>query len=318
MAKLIKNRAIAAHSESVQGTPIFPAATDYFQAWDVSLKPAVEQLDRDYDRGFLDTVPGAIGAVSYELSFKTEVKGSGTAGTRYQPIDALFESCGLSGSVQGSTVVYKPISSAPSTNYLGASKSATISVVTDGLINTLKGAVGSVKFNFEAHKIPEAEFTFKGLYIATADSASMPTVTPNETIGYPVQLGTLNISGSAAHIASKLEVDCGNTIAQIDDVQGTYGLYGFAITNRKPVGSFDPLGVSVATHAFLAKVVSGDTFAGNFQTGATAGNIVKFTFNNMQYRDFSMVSKNELLAFQIPLAFHGSGSGNNWVTITMM
>jgi hypothetical protein len=128
-------------------------------------------------------------------------------------------------------------------------------------------------------------------------------------------LSSLTISGSNTHVASKFEVDVANNIVPIDDVNSAQGLLGFAIVGRKPVGSFDPLAPStVASHNFLGKVVSGATFAGSAIIGDTVGNIVTITLPKICYKDYSLVNRNELLSYQIPMQLLAT-NGNDWITL---
>lgn len=317
MAKLDKVSVVGVKTETVQGTSVSLSATDYLVASDATIKINAEKLVRDFSRPTFDTLPTIQGLTLFECSFKTELKNGGTAGTVYAPLDAAIRACGFTGSTAVSTsVTYTPETSASNSSFFGAGRSATIEVYKDGLKHVVAGAVGNMKLSLEAGKLPMAEFNFKGTYTTVTDAA-MPAVTYASTLPVKVQSVNFTASGSNSHIPSKLEIDCGNATSEIHDVNSAHGFYGLQITGRSPVGSFDPLAVNVSVHDFLGKMVAGSQMAASFIHGTVAGNIISGSMPNVQYNDASFSSRNDLLAFQIPLRFNGSSeTKNDWLTLT--
>ena len=250
-----------------------------------------------------------------EVSFKTELKTQ--SGSFYTPLDACFNACALSSSISGGIVTYVPYSLPISANYLGAGESCTIVVVKDGLQHTVKGAVGTFKIMAEAGKIPEVDFSYKGLYTAVSD-VTTPSVSVNTTLPIRVASSSLTIQGYSP-IASKIEIDCGNTITEIDDVNSVYGIYGYQITGRKPKGSFDPVATTVATHDFLGRMVAGTEAAGNITIGTGSGQTIVITTPAVQYTNADLNAKGDYLTFQIPINFNMSGSSgtDSWFKMVM-
>lgn len=315
MAKLYKISTCAIKSENTQGSAATMIATDYLQVMDVQVKPVMEQLERDFTRNSFDTVPSVVGSSHYEVSFKTELKWTGSAALVYQPLDALFKACGFTVSSSTTDHTYTPTSSPSSSAMNGPWKSATVEVVRDGYKRQIVGVVGSFKLNMEAGQIPMLEFTGKGKYAAATDVATMPLITGSNQILPPlVESVSLTVSGSTNLIPAKFEMDMGNNVVKIDDVGSVDGVYGFAITGRKPVGSFDPLATTVATNDFLAAVYNSTQFSVNATIGSTAGNRCQITAPAVQYTDIQDTARNDLFAFQLPLRFNGSGTYDNCVS----
>jgi hypothetical protein len=88
---LTRKSAIRIKSEAVQNlVPTF-ADTDFYWVENIKIKPTVDRLPRNYYRSTLGSVPSLAGKRVYDLTFSSEVKGSGTPGTPFPPLDALLQ-----------------------------------------------------------------------------------------------------------------------------------------------------------------------------------------------------------------------------------
>lgn len=309
--KLTRKQTLGVKTETTQGSAVVPApASDYILILDAQVKVVTDQLERDYKRSNLDTLASVTGKRSAEVTFKTELKGSGSA--VYPPMDALLKACGMTGSFAANTASYTPISDAPTALMIGPADSCTLEIYKDGLKHIVAGAVGSFKVSAEAGKFAEIEFTMKGTYTAVTD-ATNPTPVLNTYQPPIAQLAQLAIAGYTP-VAGKIEVDAGNDVQMIDDVNSANGMYGYMITGRKPVGNFDPMAPSVATHDFFGRFLANTTGTGFFKLSNVSSS-VEFTFNEVQYSDVAYADKNGLMTFNVPLRYNGTG--NNWCVIKM-
>jgi hypothetical protein len=313
MAKLWKLQSLALKTQTNTGSAATPIATDYLYAMDVSVKPTIEVLERDFSRASLDTPTHTTGKASYDVSFKVELKGSGSSFVD-KPTQALLEACGFYASASTNDVTFFPISVPSSSAFRSPGRCMTVEFVRDGYKRQVKDVVGSPKITCEAGKLPILEFSGKGLYAAATDVTTPTSTGSNQTLPPVVESVSLTVDGQT-FIPGKFEIDCGNTIQPIDDVNSTDGIHTFVITSRKPVGSFDPLATTVATYDFLTKVYNATPFAVTATVGSAQYNRVTISAPYCQYTDISDTSRNDLFAFQLPMALHGSGSFNNYVTI---
>lgn len=313
--KLVRKTVIGVKTETTQGTPATLAATDFLLAEDVNIKPSVEMLDRNYYRTSLDSIASVAGKRLYDVTLKTELKGSGTAGTVYAPLDALIQACGFTSTPSaGVSVTYAPTSAAASSNFFGPGKSCTLEIYKDGIKHVVAGAMGNMKIVAEVTKYGYCEFTLKGVYAAPTD-ASAGTQTYLAQKPAVVVGASLSLAGLSA-IATKFEIDCGNEVVERPDLSAATGLKGFMISARKPVGSCDPEAETIATHPFWANILASTEASSSLVIGATAGNIVTITLPKTQYVDAPYGDRNSILTFDVSLQFN-QNTGDDWVSIVM-
>jgi hypothetical protein len=92
--KLTAKSVIFIKTETMQGETIMPAATNALLVEDLEITPVGEQLKRNPKSSTLDKVAHQIGKKNWEIKFKTEMKGSGVAGTPYVPLVAALKAAG--------------------------------------------------------------------------------------------------------------------------------------------------------------------------------------------------------------------------------
>jgi hypothetical protein len=99
-AKLTHKKFMMIKTETTQNTPAtLSASTDGLLVEDITLKPVPELLVRDPKRNTLDPLDHVMGKKYVELTFKTEMKNGGTAGSVYAPMDAALQGCGFTRAV---------------------------------------------------------------------------------------------------------------------------------------------------------------------------------------------------------------------------
>lgn len=252
--------------ETEYGTDPTPTpAANAILVSNVSFKEVVSAAERPGQSVSLSPVASKLGSVYVEISFQTELKGSGTKGTAPR-IGDLFEACGRTeGAVAGSSVSYVPKSSGV--------KSVTIYLYKDGRLHKITGAKGNAKLILAANKAAMVEFSMKGLYTAPTDTA-IPAGAAYEATSAPVcKGGTLSLNSVTTLAVEQTEIDFGNEVSVRNSKIATNGIAGAEITSRKPTISLNPESVTVATLDLRALMLT-TPVAYSEVVGSVAGNII--------------------------------------------
>ncbi len=270
MVKIKRRSLILAKTETSYGVDPTPTgAANAILTIDSGIKESFEAVERNVQISSMSRKP-SLGAQKFcEVTFKTELVGSGAVGTAPR-LGALFKACAFSETVSaGSSIIYTPNSSPIS--------SCTLYFYLDGLRHIVTGALGTFKMNCEAGKQAMLDFTFKGLWTTPTDTA-MATPTFESTVDSPPLVKSANLTWNAIStlIAKMLEIEMQNNIALRPSMNAANAIAGFHITDRKPRFSFDPEAESVATIDWRSDVLTNPRQL-SLVIGATAGNICTIT-----------------------------------------
>ena len=312
---LTRKRQIAAKIEVTEGTEETLAAADGgLLIIDPKWEPDVTQFERSVVSDTFSPFRMLPGQQKGEISFSTEVKGSGSAGVA-PALGKYLRACGFKETVVGATsVTYAPLTDAV--------PSITIALYTgddaaSGLKKTLRGARGAVKFSVKAGEPMMAEFVFAGVQVVPTDNAPLVAVNYEDTEPPVMLSAAFAIQGLSAKIL-QLAIDMGNVVSLRDDVSTAEGFFSAMLTGRRPVGSFDPEETLVATHDWYTILKNGTEGAMNYVMGATAGNIVTVNAPKAQYTKISEGERNGLATYAVDLAFNRSADvGNDELTIVL-
>jgi hypothetical protein len=314
MSLLTKRTVIGLEQETTELSAATVAATDFILAEDVQIKPVVNKHKRPAQRATLDTMSHVTGGRYSELTFRTEVKASGAAGTAYAPLGVAFQACSMIETISaGVSVTYAPASAPASANYQGPGKTASIEVYMDGLKHQMLGCRGNCKIVLIAGQVCYYEFTFQGTYVAPTDAA-LPTTTFLAVNPPSLVSGAFTLAGLATVVAEKLEIDFGNQLSMRPSISGATGYASAIITNREPVGSTDPEALLVATHDFYGKLISGVEASTSIVVTGGAGNITTITCPKTQYQELTPGDRNGVRTFDMGLQFNMT-SGDDWIGI---
>lgn len=314
MPRIASVQAIGIKTESTQGSAVALSATDFILAHDVTVTPEVEVIERDNKRSSLDTVAHVKGQRYFMASFKTELKGSGAAGTAYAPLGAAIQACGFTETVSGGvSVTYAPTSVAASASYYGPGKSCTIKFYDGQKIFSLAGCQGNMKIVAEkAGSIVILEFEMRGTYTTVADG-SIPAQTYLATMPPILASSNIEIHGVTSAILSSVTIDCGNTVAMREDAKSAAGVKGFVVTRRKPTFQMQLEDELVATHDFYGKLMSASEGQMSMSVGSAAGNTTAMTLPKMQFNVVKAAEKDGLGKVDITGQFNQT-SGDDWIS----
>ena len=245
MPLLKKKTVVAAAIETVEGTPI--AALDNTDVFVIS-----EEITRNVEFTYIERnfvgpsfarKPGRATNKLARLTFRTEIRGSGTAATppKWAP---FLEACGFAEAVTTS-VAYTPV--VPTNETYGAANgnvALTIWVFRDGKAKKMKHCRGNVRVVGESGGLAYFEFDFLGVYVDSADVAypDLSGSTFDSTIPPLVESAAFAFqdvtAGSA--IIRAFTVDMGNNIVPRWDASSASGIKSIIITDSNTTATIDP------------------------------------------------------------------------------
>lgn len=288
---LTRKAVILAKIETTYGTDALPVVgSDSILCSVPQITPDGEKIIRDFVRSSLSPLGHVIGIKTFNIKFKVELKGSGSAGTAPE-IGPLLRACGLDETIVASTsVTYDPISE--------DFESVTIYFYRDGLLHKLLGCRGTFNLDLSVGQYGTLDFDMTGIY-ATPTDVTLVTGSYNDTLP-PVFLDAGLTLGSYSPIFTKLQLSMGNKVIQRRDANAETGLIGVEITGREPSGSIDPEAVLVATKDFWSAWEDGTKEALTCAAGATAGNICTISADKIQYGNIGYGDRDDIVTYELP------------------
>jgi hypothetical protein len=311
MNMLTRKTVVLAKIESPYGTDGTPTpAANALLVKDVDLKIQGDAVERDFIKASLSMAQFVRGMKWAEVSFKTELKGSGSRGTlpSWGWEGVLFRACAMSEAVTPATsIIYAPVST--------GFESATLYIYKDGIFHKLLGCRGSFKLSLEVGKYIEAQWTFKGLYAAATDAT--PTAQTFSSV-IPVTLLSAGMTiGAYAAVATKMELDINNSVALSKNMNATNGVTEAIITGRRPQGSVDPNTVLEATYGFWTAWAAATAVALNVgPVGSSSGNIITIAAPKLQYKDITYGDQDGILKYNVPFEL-AMNAGDDELVITI-
>ena len=288
MTLLVRKELITVELESTYRDATAPDVNDAVFCYDVSWNNEAKMLDRNGPSNSLATFRQTYGGRTATLTFKVEIKGSGTEGTAPE-YDKLLKICGFDSTIVASTsVTYKPETYTSSTFPSGA-----VYYYQDGRLKIMRGVRGNVKFVMNAQEFGYMEFTLHGHPTNDSDTAIL---NPSYASQLPPQFVGSNLNfASAVLSATKLEIDMQNEIIKPLDTRADNGIGEIRVGSRNPMASVDPEGVLVATNPIYTSWTtnaSGQLDSGLI--GTTAGNRYQFTMPAAYIKDIQEADRDGL------------------------
>lgn len=302
---LIRREAILFELESTYRDSTTADASDAVFVFDVNWSNEAKTLQRQGPSDTLASFQTVYGGRTASVTFKVELKGSGTAGDAPE-FGKLLQACGMSETIAASTSV----TYAPDTTSI---PSGVLYYYQDGKLKIMRGVRGNAKFVLEAREYGMIEFTMTGHPVAETDAAIVnpmySSVIPPQVVG-----GAVAIGGTSVEV-TKVEIDLTNEIAQPLSINEANGVGEIRIASRDVSGTIDPESELVATNPFESDWTSNSTNA--FTTGAiggTAGNIYTITSSNLYYKDIQEGEREGIRTQDIQIGFAES-SGDDEISL---
>lgn len=292
---LTRKTVILAKVEGTYGQDATPTpSANAILVKNVDVKPVGELVERDFLRTTLSPLEFVRGMKEHELSFETELKGTGSAGATpsWGWEGELLRACGLDETINtGVDISYEPVSA--------SFESVTIYVYKDGIFHKLLGCRGTFVISGTVGQYLTVRWTFRGLYVAPTDTS--PGAQTFSSIKPPVLLSAGLTIASYSPVATSIEVAANNDLGRRTDINDAAGVKEILITGRKPGGSFDPESVLEATHPFWADWSAATAKALNIgPIGSTAGNKITITAPKLQLEEISYGDREGLQTYETP------------------
>jgi len=272
---------IAGKLEATPGTAETLAGADASAVIaDPSVDENIDLIERDFLSADYSKFSPLIGVKDRRIKFRTELKGSGTAGTP-PSANAYLEACGL-------TVTNVPV---VSDTYTPNSGLKTITIArwlkdnaSGAVRKMIKGAKGSFSLEAEIGGPMYAIFDFLGQYLDVTDTA-VPAGITLDTLKPPQLLAVTFTIGGYTPLISKITINGGQVVSLGSDIStgATHGKTIADITDRNIEVSFDAEMTSVSAHDWYGKLRDGTEAALSLQMGGTAGNRFTIACPKLQY-----------------------------------
>ena len=269
------------------------AASELFRAGNFAHEVSVEQLERAVKDASLSPFPSIPGKRSAQVSFTTELRGSGAAGVA-PDYGLLFKACAMKETiVEGASVAYGPVSD--KSGYTRICLTAFI----DGLRVMYLGCMGSFSINCPLDGVPTVDWEFEAADFEVSDApvpdgASYDAQTPEPVLMSGFSFGGFHFDAANIRFAMNNEV----VLRQSANISG--GHLNAMVTGRAPSGSFDPEAVLKATDDVFADWEDGARLPLKVQVGHRAGNICTITAPKCQYTDMGFSDRDGLLTYDAP------------------
>jgi len=306
MPGLLANRTVLlAKIEATYATDPTPAVSaNEVEIFSLSIKAGSEKIERKPLRASLSSLASSRSKMVWDISFETELKNGGTAGTigRLSP---LFRSCGMTETVSpGTSVVYNPGT---------PSGSCTLWIYKDGHLYKATGCRGSFEIVAEAGKIPMVKWTYKGIYQIPTDVA-MVSPTYESTIGVPSESVAMAVSGFVG-VTKDYSLNINNQIVERPSINSVNAMLGVIIGSRSPTGKLKLEAELEATEPMWSEWQSDTAVNFTASHGSAAGNIATITATSKtQYDSIDPTDENGIYMYDISLGFFGT---DNEFTITL-
>ncbi|MBT3350431.1 MAG: hypothetical protein HOJ95_17275 [Nitrospinaceae bacterium] len=282
-------------------------AAELFRGGNLSHDLNVEQLQRAVKDASLSPFPFVSGKRSAQLSFTTELRGSGTAGTA-PDYGVLFRACGMKETLVGGTsVTYDPTSD--KTEYVRTCITAYI----DGLRIMYLGCMGTFSINAPLDGVPTVDWDFQAADFEVSDAAIVEGTAYDSQIPEPVLVAGFSFAGFNFD-ATSVSFAMNNEVTLRQSANTSGGHINGLLTGRAPSGSFDPEAVLKATEDVFADWEAGTQVALSIQIGQSAGNICTITAPKCQYTDVGLGDRDGMLTYDAPFSM-ARNAGNDEIKI---
>lgn len=296
LIKIPTKAVLLAKIETTYGTDPTPTgAANAIRVEDLKIEIISRKIVRNYVIPFMGKRSQVNAGEGLKITFKTELKGSGTAGTAPEIGPLLRASNFTETLVAVTSATYAPNSS------LDGAESITIYFYLDGLLHKLLGCRGDFNVEANAGGLAMIAWEFTGIYAGPTDAANAsPTL--NATIP-PRFLSAAFAIDSYAAIIDNLKINIGNEIAKRPSANAATGILSYIIKQRGVTGSIDPEVPTLATKSFWNLWSQNTLAALTAAVGATAGNICTITAPKVQVDDLKYSERDGILTHDLPLIF---------------
>lgn len=255
---------ILASIESEYGTDAAPTTANAILGSEFSYSAVGRSLERAASLGHMGNKVKLVVGSGQRISFKTELRGSGTAGTAPQA-GVLLRACRMTEVITTDTdVAYTPHSD-------DTEESITIYYYYDGRLHKMLGCRGTFSIDLKAGEFGVINFEFQGLYGGPVDEV-FPGVTMDNIVPPRFVSAAFTVAGYV-HDIENLKFDIVNSIVSAPSCNTATGTKDYRISGRAPTMSIDPEDTALADFNWWSKWDSSTLMSVSTSFGA-AGNLI--------------------------------------------
>jgi len=246
---------------------------------EITYNPDIRLLPRQIISATFGQLAAVPGSKSAALSFTTELKGGGSAGSAPE-LGIVLQGCGFAETVNaGVDVEYALANTGLQT--LTSAYDIQDAVSGNGPRFLIFGAQGNITISASVGEFGQTKVDLLGAFDPIVDVAPLsPTI---EILAPPAFInGTFTIGGTALKVRS-FEINTGNQLALIPDINAASGFDRVEYVDRAPTFSFVAELEKVSVHDFMGLVEAGTESALVIVTPAVAGNTVRIDATKLQY-----------------------------------
>ena len=268
-------------------------AAELFRAGNFAHEVSVEQLERAVKDASLSPFPSIPGKRSAQISFSTELRGSGAAGIA-PDYGLLFKGCAMGETIAaGASVTYAPTSDKSDYTKI------CLTTFIDGLRIMYLGCMGSFSVNCPLDGVPTVDWEFEAADFEVSDAALLHGDSYDAETPEPVLMSGFSFGGFHFDVTNiRFAMNNNVVLRQSANVSG--GHVNAMVTGRAPSGSFDPEAVLKATDDVFGDWESGAQLPLSVRIGQRAGNICTITAPKCQYSDLGFGDRDGLLSYDAP------------------
>ena len=268
-------------------------ASELFRAGNFSHEVSVEQLERAVKDASLSPFPSIPGKRSAQISFTTELRGSGTPGVA-PDYGLLFKACAMKETiVEDASVAYAPMSDKSSYTRI------CLTAFIDGLRVMYLGCMGSFSINCPLDGVPTVDWEFEAADFEVSDAPLLDGASYDAQTPEPVLMSGFSFGGFHFD-AANIRFAMNNEVVLRQSANASGGHLNALVTGRAPSGSFDPEAVLKATGDVFKDWEDGARLPLKVQVGHRAGNICTITAPKCQYTDMGFSDRDGLLTYDAP------------------
>jgi len=193
--------------------------------------------------------------------------------------------------------VYEPISA--------AIPSLTVAMFHDGVLKSIKGARGNVRFEGTVGQPGMLVFDFLGVYEPVTDAALLSGITYESTIP-PVLKGATLTFDAFAPVCTEYSIDMQNSVNPRESMSSSQGAISSRITGRNPTGTFNPEMDLVANFDFYGRHLGETLHETVFGVGSVAGNRFKTVCPETQIDSVGNSDRNGISVVDLGVGFPGN------------
>lgn len=304
---------VFAKIESGYGTDAFngtPAAETVIVTSEPKFELQGKTISSEMVKPFFGKEAGKNIGEGLKLSFSTELKSSGIAGTAPR-IGSLLQACNFTESVEAAKVTYKPNSK------MADSTSVTLYFYIDGILHKVTGARGTAKLSCKANEIAKIDFDFTGLFDRGHHSLQdIPALSyeASEALVFG-KTNAFVYNSENELVLENFNLDISNTISKRVNANKANGIEEYFISNREVKGDFDP--EIDPSKNFWNDYADTNVSTITASLGEGAGKVIDVVCNNCTIDVPSYANRESLVTQSINFTAHPD-SGDDELTITFV